>query len=171
MTLYIIMIALVIIAYQDFKYLKVSVYIMLVLWLSCYYLSLSNTKLNLVISHFIINIAFISFNSVMLFTYLSIKYRKLIQFSMLKNYIGGADLIIWICLAILFSPLNFIVLSLITLILALIVWFLVNLFYRFLKIPLAGIVALVVFSVCGIKLLNKSFDFQNDTWLFIQIVA
>ena len=103
--LYIILILiLLVILYQDFKHKAIDWYLFLLLPLIIILLRFNEP--GKLVLNFLINFIFLSFNSLMLFAYFSLKNRKFIN--PLKKYIGIGDIFFFTALALFFSPLNFI---------------------------------------------------------------
>jgi hypothetical protein len=160
-----IAVLLILIIYQDFKY-RAIVWIAFPLLFTSFLIS---TVIKVGISQFT-EYAVYNFNFlVMLFLgitlYFSVKARKVINLT--KGYFGWADILFLACLAVLFSPLNFLLffhLSIFLMIVAVLLFRIVK-NKKFNSIPYAGMQALVLLVLL---LFNTSFsliNFLSDEWI------
>jgi hypothetical protein len=156
-------ILLFIMIYQDFKSKAIDWYLFILLPL---FIILNEiTNLLSVFYNFLINAGFLLGNFLILIAFFSIKHRQFIN--PLKNYMGMGDLLFFIGLAFLFSPLNYLLFFTGSLLLTLIAFFLI---FKFTpsttpEIPLAGFVSIIVLVLLVYR---STFHicFQDDTWIY-----
>lgn len=161
-----IVLLLLVIIYQDFKYLAISWWTIPVLVILGVFHGIQYVSTKQLLTGFSLNIAFLVFQIVILTLYFSIKNRKLTNIT--KNYLGLGDILFFIFLAISFEPIHFI-LFLTTSLLVVLILFVVLRAVRLLKneqLPLAGgisfvyIVFLVITSFYNYN--TYSFDTINS---------
>jgi hypothetical protein len=119
--------------------------------------------------HLAINFGVIGIQLIVLSAYFSFKHKQYINITQL--YLGWGDILFWLVLCCLFSPLNFIVFYMLSLCLAIVCSVLIPVFHaRGARIPLAGLQALVLF-VCLAFAHYKEIALRNDElileWLLI----
>lgn len=153
-----------VIVFQDFKYKAVSWIVFPALFLLFVLAALEQNSIVYVVEQFLFNIVFVLFQLFMVTVYFSIKSRKIINIE--KNYLGSGDILFFIVLAVSFSFLNFVfvyILSLIAVVAA-------YLFYQLFKknateqIPLAGGMAILMILCLGLKYVNGSLNFHDDSY-------
>jgi ABC-type uncharacterized transport system permease subunit len=114
--------------------------------------------------HFAVNMAFVGLQLVLLYAWFSLRARKLVR--LIDTHIGLGDVLLFVCLALLFSPVNFIVFFCISLVFALLVAIGVKLLRPDASplIPLAGLLAFPV-AFCCMASVWFDFNLHDDTWL------
>lgn len=151
---------LAIVCYQDFKQRAISWWLIPLLFIPCYgiaYLCF-DASLWFGVS---VNLGFILIQLLGLSLYFSVKNRKLVNIT--KEYLGIGDILFFIPLCFLFSPLHFIVFFISSFIFILIGYFLWKLYQPTKTIPLAGALAICVPIYCLL------FDQYND-WTILSFL-
>ncbi|HEY8400583.1 MAG TPA: hypothetical protein VIK89_04940, partial [Cytophagaceae bacterium] len=137
---------LIFIFYQDYKYRAVYWFLFPLLALTFLLYNLNMAGWQEVGNNMLINLGFISTQLALLTLYFSLKYRRLVNIS--DSLLGLGDILFLLVLGVLFSPLNFIVYYLLSLLIVLLVAVLLRISGRELgKIPLAGIQAILLSMV------------------------
>ncbi len=153
------------IAYQDFRYGKISVWILISLlfviilgWFFGAVSGIHNSFQNIAV-----NAAFILFLLAGIGVYF-ILTRGLTK--IMDNYIGWGDVIFLIIVSGLFSPVNFLLFCLLSFTSALILYGVVQLLRPKInrEIPLAGILSVVLLLGLSLKYLNVNFNLQEDSF-------
>ncbi len=162
---FILIVCLLIITIQDFKHRAISWYILPVMFLAFLFKSFSFINCHQVLKFGIINLSFIIIQFVLLTIYMSIKNKKMTN--IINSYIGVGDLLFFLVLSLAFSPVNFIVFYIISLLFTLLFYALYNAILRNTssQIPLAGMqsICLIIVLLCSQFL--KDFNFYNDDYL------
>jgi hypothetical protein len=130
-------------------------------------LELSNIRL--LFYHSIMNLGFLVLNSVFIIIYYSIKNKNIIN--PLGKYIGLGDVLFYIGITLLFSPVNFIMFFIIGLFITL-SFYLIR--YQAVKstnrkIPLAGFVSIILIALIGLSQIF-GLDLRNDSF-FIDLLT
>src|ERR1035437_4299343 len=156
----ILSIVLAAIVYQDFRYRAVSVY-----WL-CGALALAiiySFWLNGWVTTFInggINVALIGVQIAGVFLYFSLKLKKFTN--IINQQLGSGDLLFYGVVAFSFSPVNFILFSLVTYIIILVVFLVLKTFGYRKNIPLAGCLAFFMLIVVVLNVLHIFAAFNDE---------
>ncbi len=151
-----------VVSYQDFKHKAISWVLIPILFILQSVLAVRAVKIESAAFFFLVNFGFISLQLVCLTIYFSIKNRKFTN--IVNSYLGIGDILFFFVLCPAFSPINFILFYLGSLILILIGF----IFYTSLKkeankeIPLAGAMALGLIVCYGYKYLNEGCNFYRD---------
>ena len=139
---------LLLLAVQDFKYRAISWYLfpigLGVALLFAYKMDQQNQILSIALP----NISFIIIQITVLTMYLSIKHKTFIN--IFKGYFGIGDTLFLLVIAFVFSPVNYILFFVITLLISLIVFIFLKLFKNVQQVPLAGTMALVLALINGL---------------------
>jgi len=168
---------LIIIVYQDFKYKAVSWVIFPVLLILSLYLGFIQIGWQSLWAYFLINFGFLFIQFFLLTIYISVKNKKLTDLT--KGYLGLGDILFLLVLCLFFSPVNYILFYLFSLITILIVYLLYNTFilacqsssagkkskHRILikeQVPLAGGIAFILICFIIFKLINQNVYFYSD---------
>ena len=158
---------LIIIVYQDFKYKAVSWVIFPVLLIPPLYLGFVQVGWERLWICFVTNFGFLFIQFFLLTIYISIKNKKLTDLT--KGYLGLGDILFLLVLCLFFSPVNYIVFYLFSLIIILAVYLLYNIFKRSKQrtlfkqqIPLAGSIAIVLIILVVYKLVVSRIEFYTD---------
>jgi len=156
-------IALAAITLQDFSQRQIAWYWLPILLAGIILLNVQRNELKNMISFFITNVCFVVFQLIVLIIYFSIKNKKLTN--IIDHYIGLGDVLFFIVLCTVFSPLNFLVFYIISLLLILLTFFTYNTVSKKIiqHIPLAGAMALCLIFCFVYKYTNNNFNFYNDS--------
>ena len=114
----------------------------------------------------LLNCCFILIQLAMLSLYFSIKEKKLVNIT--KNYLGWGDIVFWMVISLLFSTLNFILFTMVSLLFVMFILLVVHMVKNnnSLKIiPLAGLQAIALLVVLIGTVLSDKVLFRNDSWL------
>ncbi|MDP4209198.1 MAG: hypothetical protein Q8928_10330 [Bacteroidota bacterium] len=155
---------LLIVVYQDFRYRALSVYVLaMALLLAVFYAVLINGwKQAMVFAG--INGLLIALQLAGVWGYFSLKRRSFM--SIVNTCIGSGDLLFYAVLALLFSPVNFIVFNLLGYIIILVVFAVLKLMAGYNNtIPLAGSLALLFCPMVFIDRFVPGFNMYNDYFL------
>ena len=154
-----------IIIFQDFKQRQISWILIPLLFILLSLISVQETGgIKTSLQLFLVNCVFIFFQLICLTVYFSIKERKLNN--IINTYIGIGDVLFFIVLAAAFSPLNFIIFYVFSLILTVVGVLLLKLFKPFSlkEIPLAGTMSLALIICFIYKYFHHNFNFYDDYW-------
>ncbi len=113
------------------------------------------------IVHVAINLAFIIIQLAIATLYLFLKRLKL---SEICQHIGLGDIITWIILTLLFSPINYIIFFILSTLCSLILYFLFKKPESKL-IPLAGLQSLFILVIYGVQLAGVELNLYSDYWI------
>ena len=155
---------LILVSYQDYKYRAVTWLVFPLMSIVFLYYSLIKTSFELFLTSSFINFFFVGFQLLSITAYFSIKELKLVNIS--KGYLGLGDILFLLNLCLIFSPINFIVFYLGTLILVIILFLLCRIarLGSFEKIPLAGIQALCLLVLLLVTKV-KTVSLTDDLWI------
>jgi hypothetical protein len=153
------------IAYQDFRYGKISVwilaYLLLSIVLSWFFSSLSGNHNSL--KNIAVNISFVLvlLSGVSVYLILTRGFTKIMD-----HYIGWGDIIFILIVTGLFSPVNFMLFCLSGFCAALILFGIIHVLRPKInrEIPLAGILSVVLLLGLSLKYLNVNFNLQEDSF-------
>lgn len=156
--------ALVTIAVQDFRSRTIAWWLLPPLLISLFLIGLTQTSIGIIFKHAAFNIAFIALQLFLLMLYFSIRERRFIR--LIDTHIGLGDVLLLSCLCMGFSPMNFIVVLLCSLLLSL----LATLAWRVIRpqtsplIPLAGLLAIPIIVLVTFSSFS-SLNLHNDAWI------
>lgn len=132
---------LTIISYQDFRERSISLLLFPLLAGSLIIYSWRFTDFSCHISYILWNLIFISSELLVLYTYFRIRSNG--NCSLFKSWIGGGDVLFFISISILFSPVNFLCFIIIGMFFGLIGFFILRYMKRDIQtIPLAGVLSI-----------------------------
>lgn len=153
---------LLIIIYQDFRYRAVSWVVIPLMFAAFAVNSILTTDVSTFLQSLVFNIGFIFIQLLAVTAYFCIKYGTFINIT--AKYIGWGDIWFLTVVASVFSPVNFIVFYVMSLLSILIIAITLRLINRntATTIPLAGAMALILLMVVSVNSFNRGFDFQND---------
>ncbi len=164
-----IILVLLIIAYQDFKEKLISLVLVIGLGLLSSIYSIMNVEIELFLENTLLNFAIIGFVSFVLLSYFKfIKRSSLVE---LKESFGLGDLLFIFCISLLFSPIYFIVFNVLGFIAGLIYYALNRLLSKSKNqlIPLAGIMAILLAILHLLNYFVESNLFINN-YLYSQLI-
>lgn len=155
---------LLLISFQDFKQREISWVLIPLIFLAFFFKATTSVTISNLITNSLFNLAFIAIQLVILTAYISIKNKKMIN--ILHQHIGLGDLLFFIVLCLAFSPANFIVfyiLSLIATLAGCIIY--IKIFSKKMmdEIPLAGGMASVLIIVLLINKAVIHLNFYDDS--------
>lgn len=153
------------ISYQDFRYRRISLWLLLFLLSSIlagnFFNSVSGIHNSM--QNAAVNVGFI----LLLLSGVSVYFiltRGIIK--IMDHYIGWGDILFLLIVSGLFSPVNFILFCLVSFLAALILFGIVHLLLpkRNREVPLAGILSIVALLGLSYKFVNGNFNLQEDTF-------
>lgn len=154
---------LAILVYEDQKHRAVSWIVFPFLALTFIACSLSYLSLVELLYNISYNLGFLLMQLLLISIYFSVKERRIIIIT--QNYLGVGDILFLICLAFLFSPINYIVFyftSLFIILVGIFVYMIVKRNFNS-RLPLAGFQSLLLLMAILVNLVYDSrFKFQND---------
>ncbi len=152
-----ISISLIPLIYEDFKYRAIHwLWIAALLFLVIFYFSFR-------VEAVLVNLFFISIQLIGISLYFSLKKRRFIN--IIDRYLGIGDIVFFIPLIFLFSPINFLIFFITSIFLTLIVFLVLqsNNLIQQATIPLAGCLSLFLLVLIPLSQIY-GFDLQNDLW-------
>lgn len=140
---FLISIFLLVVIYQDFRYLSISWWVFPCLFILAAIQGVQQIGLLQLASMAGINLLFIGLLVLMLTLYFSIKEKKLVNLT--NNYLGFGDILFFIFLALSFDPLVFFIFFITSTLIILFFFLLIKLlkFYKTNRVPLAGAMSIV----------------------------
>lgn len=151
---------LLLVSYQDYKYRAVSWYLFPAL--AGLFLMNHNGLWDQALPYFLINLSFVLINLLMLTCLFSLKNHKFANIT--KDYLGWGDILFLVVMAFVFSPLNYLVFFMVSLISVCILVFFAPQLKQ--SIPLAGIQSVLLLAVLiGGKIFR--FDLFSDDWFLM----
>ena len=158
-----ILITLLFIAFQDFKYKAVLWIWFPILFLLIISKEITELGINTSLNYFIFNLSFIIVQLILLTFYFSVKHKKLIN--IINKILGLGDILFLVALAAYFSPINFILFLISSLTIVLITYGLGLIFNKIQnkQIPLAGAIAIIMFLLVLIDCFPNNINYYNDT--------
>jgi len=154
----ILVIALVAITYEDLRYREVHIwYFALVLLIFGFHFYTEGVPFH----YLIINFSFLLVQVVGIILYMVVKHRS---FTPLNSFIGAGDILMWGLFVFAFSPLNFIIFFVLSLLLALLLHHGLSRRYNE-TLPLAGWQSLSYLLMMLTSSINSSIDFFNDEFI------
>lgn len=157
--------ALGILSWQDFRSRRIAWWLLPVLAGVLLIASLQKNSASESGREFSFNIVFLCIQFLFLWIWFSVKQKKITK--IIDTQIGLGDVLFMICIALAFSPANFLVFYTLGMIFTLLVTILVRLFRSEIKseIPLAGALAIPLIVLCLWRIVDPSKNFYNDEWL------
>ena len=158
------MILLSLIAYQDFKDRLVSWYLFPLLFGFLAYKGIRHLLVVEFLEYAVVNLAFLILQFAMGTIYVSIKQRQLVNIT--KQWIGWGDVLFLVALCVAFSPLNFFVFYLASLIGVIGIALIQKVFTKNEEplIPLAGIMAVFMVIILGLNLSVFPINLFDDSY-------
>jgi hypothetical protein len=164
----ILIILLFSIAYQDFKYLQVSLYIYLATFFIAFFINLTTNGLKELLSFTLTNFALLLIQLAVILFYIFVKDKKV---STLFKYIGLGDFVFFAVICLMLSPLNFIVFQIVSFLVILALHFFLKKVRTFNNVvPLAGYQALMSIILILLDWSISSFSRFNDAFLMTYLV-
>lgn len=170
--LFFICVLLFIIIHQDFKYRAVNwvVFPFLAFFAILYNLISQNTVTQL-LKNSMFNLIFIILQFCLLYLYFALKNRKLVS---ITEKVGAGDLFFLVAISLLFSPVNFILFYIISLIFSLAFYGINFLIFKTknpfkISIPLAGLQSLFLIAIFLIEVLFGKLNITNDIFILSKL--
>jgi hypothetical protein len=156
----ILCVVLILIAYYDFRYRALPIYLLLIAVICAIVYSITRNNLNSSLEYSVINTMFLTFQLCLTSLYFSARSRKFTN--IFNHWLGVGDLIFFLVLIFCFSPLNFILFNIIS-------GFVTILFYAGRKkrvlIPLAGSQSIILCVILLATLIPGIIQPYNDLFL------
>lgn len=155
--------SLTLIVFQDFKQRQVSWFLIPLAFLGFAYKAFMYRESML--SGFLFNTAFIVLQLICLTLYFSIKNKKFLN--IIDTYLGLGDVLFFIVVCVVFSPVNFIAFYLCSMVITLFAMLAYNFFSsrKTNSIPLAGAMAGALMILMVTARTTSGIDFYNDGYL------
>jgi hypothetical protein len=153
---------LIFIIVEDFRFRAISWWSFPLLVIAAMGIEYWNLKLH----DIIVNSCFTFIQLIMLSLYFSIKEKKVINIT--RDYLGWGDILLWIISCLLFSPLNFLLFFMGSLVFTMIIvafWKLTKIKPVMSTVPLAGIQAMALLLVLIVTIYADKISFRNDGWI------
>ena|ERR1044072_1741049 len=157
--------ALGILSWQDFRSRKIAWWLLPVIAGTLLADALKRNSAAETGKEFLFNIIFLCFQFLLVWIWFSIKNKK--RSRIIDTQIGMGDILFMVCLALAFSPANFLVFYTLGMIFTLLATVFVRMIYSTVKseIPLAGALAIPLIGLCCWRLFDPSKNFYSDAWL------
>ncbi len=165
----VLLIVLLIILYQDFRFQAVSWIFFLIGFVLTMWISVKVDYLPDIFLNVVINTLFVLFQLCIIYLFTWIKYKQ--RKNIFKSVFGFGDLLFLIMIIPLFSPLNFIVFFIASIIFSLLVYSIINWLriYKKQRVPLAGLQSLFLLVVIISQIFIK-FSLYNDYIILEHII-
>lgn len=155
---------LLILAYQDFRYKAVSWILLAGIILPVIFKALYSIDASDLAINFMINLLFITIQLTLLTFYFSVKSKRITY--IINYYIGIGDVLMLILLCLVFSPVNFILFTIISMLLILILFGIRTLLGNKEKlIPLAGCLSFFLVCILVAKNFILDIDLYDDSYV------
>ena len=157
--------AMGILCWQDFRSRQIAWWLLPIIALVLLKIALRNNSATEVGKEFSINIFFLLIQFSLLWIWFSLKNKKVTK--IIDQQIGFGDVLFMICIALAFSPANFLLFYTIGMIATLLLTIIVRIFLSTIKseIPLAGALALPLIVLFLWRIIDPSKNFYSDEWL------
>lgn len=154
-----------ILSWQDFRTRRISGWLLPVLALVLFLSAFQKNSMQEIGIGFSLNLTFLCIQFLFVWIWFSLKQRKFSK--LIDTQIGLGDILFMMCIALAFSPANFMLFYVAGMIGTLVVTILVRSAKPGHKseIPLAGAIALPLIALCAWKIIDPSANFYNDEWL------
>ena len=165
-----LLVILLFIIYQDFRFQAVSWIFFLIGFVFTITLSVKVNSLSDLFFNLSINALFVLFQISIIYLFSWIKYKE--RRNIFKSVFGFGDLLFLIMIIPLFSPLNFIVFFIASIIFSLLVYSIINRLriYKKQRVPLAGLQSLFL-SIVIISQIFIKFSLYNDYIILEHIIG
>lgn len=163
-----IMIILMLMAYQDFKSRSITVLLFVALAGLLLATALRHHSWMDIIEAISINLIFIFLHIIAVLLYLFLKHKTFVN--PFRDYLGIGDLLFWVAVSPAFSPFNYILTFLISVLFALCVSVLLRYRHRQTTIPLAGLQAVFYACFFAVNFLVLHLDCHDDSLLLFSLV-
>lgn len=156
---------LVLVVYQDYKFKAISWFVFPLLFCVFLYGSLSYLSPTDLVNNFLIISVFLLLQGLLITLWFSFRQQKLIN--ILRQYLGIGDVLFIVCMAVFFSPLNFLLFYVGSLLLIVLLTVLYKAFngVQTPLIPLAGLQAAMLLLLILFNNIYSIVTFTSDMWL------
>lgn len=158
-------VALAILAWQDFRTRKIAWWLLpIIAGVLCFFALQKNSVVETG-KVFSLNLVFLLLQFLLVWIWFSLKQKK--WTTIIDQQIGLGDVLFMICLALAFSPANFLIFYTVGMILTLAVALLARTVRIAVKseIPLAGALALPLIGLCCWRMIDPHRNFYSDEWV------
>jgi hypothetical protein len=140
-----LLICLLLVFFQDWKYRRIHVMLPILIFIFCYFLEQSKNNNNIAWRTIALNSAFFLTTLGFLIVYMSIKYKKFLN--PFQNYFGFGDLLFYISLTPMFLLHNYILFFILSMVFAISMQMLFKKIIQENSVPLAGFSAIFLMIV------------------------
>jgi Flp pilus assembly protein protease CpaA len=154
-----------ILSWQDFRSRQIAWWLLPVLAVVFFLSACAKNSTREIGIGFSLNLVFLCMQFVFVWIWFSVKEKKLSK--LIDTQIGLGDVLFMICVALAFSPANFIVFCTMGMMVTLVVAIAIRLFHSTSRseIPLAGALAIPLMILCAWRVFDPRANFYNDEWL------
>jgi len=164
--LLLISVCLLFIFYQDMRYRAVYwiCFPVLIALLSIW--KVQCTSLNVIITDALYGLLFLGFQLFLLWGYIFFKHKRPVN--IMDHYLGLGDVLFLLALVFYLSPVNYVIFYIVSLVMVLLYAVVqLTVFKRKdLKIPLAGLQALLFMLLLVLSVINRDLQFYSDFWVW-----
>lgn len=165
----VVMICLVLIAFQDFKQRAISWFLIPILFVGFVFIAIQNSAWEFYLNELLFNLCFILIQLLLLTVYMSVKNKKFVN--IVNSFLGIGDILFFVVLSAAFSPVNFIVFYLASTILTLIGYVIYKSWAKTnAEIPLAGAMASMMLVLMILNFCIPSMNFHNDNFFIFSFI-
>jgi Flp pilus assembly protein protease CpaA len=161
----IVIVTLGILSWQDFRSRQIAWWLLPLLAAGLFLAAFDKNSTRDIGIRFSLNITFLCIQFLFVWIWFSLKQKK--PSKLIDTQIGLGDVLFMICIALAFSPANFILFYTTAMIATLVVVLVVKLVRANSKseIPLAGALSIPLIVLCAWRIFDPSANFYNDEWL------
>ena len=164
-----VMICLCLIAFQDFRHRAISWFLIPILFVGFVFVALQTSAWEDYWKELVFNLCVIIIQLVLLTMYMSVKNKKFVN--IVNSSLGIGDILFFVVLAVVFSPVNFIVFYIASTILTLVGY---GLFIIIKKekteIPLAGAMASMLLLLMVLNVCIPNMNLHNDNFFIFSFI-
>lgn len=160
-----IVITLVVLAWQDFRSRLISWWLIPVLLLAFVFAGKEQISWNGIGKYFLYNLAFLVLQFAIVWIWMSLRNRKPIR--LIDSQIGLGDILFLVCIAAAFSTVNFLFFYTASLIAVLLIAVIIRMIRSSEKmlIPLAGAIAVPMIVLVTARFFDPAVNFYSEEWL------
>lgn len=149
---------------QDFRSRMLVWWLLPLLLIGLLIFSLEQNTFTELVPHFLINLAFVALQLLLLMLWFSLRNRRFVR--LIDTHIGLGDVLLLVCLCVVFSPINFILFVTSGLILTVLGVVAVRVVRKETSplIPLAGLLAIPL-AICSVSAWLLKLNLHDDSWL------
>jgi hypothetical protein len=169
LSLFVTLVILLLMTVQDLRSRSITLLLFFILGSLTIFSALSQQSVEKVLVTFVINSLFLLMHIMAIFIYLFVKHKRFVN--PFRDHLGIGDLLFWVVISPAFSPLNFVLGFLSSLLFAIVVsLFLRNSRTEDKTVPLAGLQALFYAGFLMINFLYLKMDCYDDSGLLKLII-